>query len=88
MQVSKATDKNIANDTEYIPISYFSPTNHAKGVFGIILPSNTTKLLRAKANSVSDKEIRTTKQSKNGNTFANRINPILDLYTKFISFAI
>ena len=87
MQVSKAMDKNIANNTEYIPISYFSPTNHAKGVFGIIPTSNTTKSFRIKANSVSDKETSTIKQSKNGNTFAKRINPILDLCTKFISYA-
>ena len=88
MQVSKETDKNIANNTEYIPISYFSAISHAKGVFGVIPPSNTTKLFRAKANSVSDKDTSTIKQSKKGNTFAKRIKPILDLYTKFISFAI
>ena len=87
MHVSKAIDNNIANNTEYNPISYFSAINHAKGVFGIIPPSNTTKLLTAKANSVSDKETSTIKQSKNGNTFAKRINPILDLCTKFISYA-
>ena len=88
MQVSKATDKNIANNTEYIPISYFSAISHAKGVFGVIPLSNTTKSLRTKANTVSNKEASTIKQSKNGNTFAKRISPILDLYTKFISFAI
>ena len=84
MQVSKAIDKNIANNTEYIPISYFSPTNHAKCVFGVTLPPNTTKSLRIKANNVSDKETSTIKQRTKGNTFAKRINPILDLYTKFI----
>ena len=43
------------------------------------IPSSITNSLRSKANSVSDKEISTIKQSKNGNTFAKRISPILDL---------